>query len=187
MEKRLFAAFRIEPDDYFKRNFHTLQSKLFSDIINWVEPENIHVTLKFFGETPEEKIPAIRSALTAACQGFGPVDAIVARLGVFGSYHQPRVIWIGLEPGSAFKNLQQRIAKQIEPLGFLPDRQNFVPHLSLGRVKKIKDLHYFQQTLEEGRDAIKLKQRLTELYLYESVLQQTGAVYKVLSHFGLNP
>ncbi|MFU8845056.1 MAG: 2'-5' RNA ligase family protein, partial [Bacteroidales bacterium] len=63
--KRLFAAIKVMPDEEFMRVFMTLKRDLKNEKIKWVDPENIHITLKFFGETPESKIPLINDVLSA--------------------------------------------------------------------------------------------------------------------------
>jgi len=185
MVKRLFAAVKIHPDVKFLQHLQTFRGKLMRDNIKWVEPGNIHVTLKFFGETPVEAIPGISEALRNACLGFGGFTALISQVGIFGSSYRPRVIWLKLEPAEVFQNLQQRIADQLEPQGYHNDRQNFVPHLTLGRINKIHDLKYFQETLETNREALHFKQPVTSLILYESLLQRTGPVYTVVEEFAL--
>lgn len=183
MKRRLFAAFTIRPDELFTRNLRALQAALKRDAVAWVPPGNLHLTLYFFGETPEEKIPAIGNALATACHGVEPFELTLSGLGIFGSRYQPRVIWIHAEPAEQLRNLQSRIVRELQPLGFVPDRQNFVPHLTLGRVKKINDLRHFQEVIGSHQQAISLQQPPGELRLYESTLWPEGAVYTVLQGF----
>lgn len=183
MGKRLFAAIKIQPDVRFLQHLKQLQNHLLRDHIKWVDPSNIHVTLKFFGDTPEENIPAICEALEKACTDFGAYDASLSQLGIFGSRHQPRVIWVSLEPAATFKGLEQRITDALLPLGYQRDRQNFVPHLTLGRINKIADLKGFQSALDTYRDNLKLNYKATSVILYESILQRSGPEYIRIAEF----
>jgi 2'-5' RNA ligase len=183
MGKRLFAAIHIHPDSSFLRRFSELQHKLHLDKIKWVENENLHVTLKFFGETPEEKIPAIISALRNACNQQHDFSLQTGEIGIFGSSYKPRVIWLNLQMPEPFHTLQQSITTELEPLGYVNDRQNFVPHLTLGRINTIKDMTLFQQHMETNRNQLMLTQQAHELILFESILQPSGPVYVALEQF----
>src|SRR5512138_131071 len=135
MNKRLFIAIKIVPDRGFLEDFRELKSMLRHESVKWVEEHNIHVTLKFLGETEEKKIPAIVDAVLQVAGKTRPFGFSLQGLGVFGSSYNPKVVWTGIEPYQHLVELMRQVHEALEPLGFPRDRQNLVPHLTLGRVK----------------------------------------------------
>ena len=83
--KRLFAAIKIHPSAEYIKLFNDISSSLRHERIKWVEPDNIHLTLKFFGETDETKIPAIIQAIEKSVALSKPFTLKIAHTGIFGS------------------------------------------------------------------------------------------------------
>jgi RNA 2',3'-cyclic 3'-phosphodiesterase len=183
MGKRLFAAIKIHPDKNFLDQLHQLQMQLAHERIKWVEEQNIHVTLKFFGETDERKIPEIAGVLKKVA-GENPAFGFrLKSLGVFGSRYDPRVIWVGIEPYDRLVKLMKDLHTDLKTIGYEPDRQNLVPHLTIGRIKGIKEKQLFQRTIEKFREIETSEKFATEIILYESILKSDGPVYLVQETF----
>lgn len=187
--KRLFAAIHIKPTEAFSDIFNNLKQILGFHIIKWVDPNNIHITLKFLGETPVEEIPAIIEALKTSTEGIQPFDIKLANTGIFGSYYLPRVIWAGIDASDELLKLSANVVANLEAIGYLSDRQNFVPHLTLGRIKEIKDKAHFQEVLSHFSNFVYQTQHVTGFTLFESILKKEGPEYNVLGEFtfGENP
>ena len=187
--KRLFAAIHIKPTEEFTDIFNNLRQILGFHIIKWVDPNNIHITLKFLGETPVDEIPAITEALKASTEGLHPFDIKLANTGIFGSYYQPRVIWTGIDASDELLKLSAKVVSNLEAIGYLSDRQNFVPHLTLGRIKEIKDKAHFQEVLAHFSKFIYQTQHVTSFTLFESNLRKDGPEHIVIEEFilGENP
>ncbi len=187
--KRLFAAIHIKPTEEFSDIFNNLKQILGFHIIKWVDPNNIHITLKFFGETPVEEIPAITEALKVSTEGIQPFDIKLANTGIFGSYYQPRVIWAGIDGSEELLKLSSSVVEKLEAIGYLGDRQNFVPHLTLGRIKEIKDKAHFQEVLAHFSKFVYQTQHVTGFTLFESNLKKDGPEHIVIEefNFGENP
>jgi len=101
--------------------------------LRWVRPEGVHLTLKFLGAVPQEKVAAIREALSPTVQGIPPLALSLAEVGTFGDRRGARVVWVGMQGDlEPLARLQQRVEKALEPLGFPPERRAFSPHLPLG-------------------------------------------------------
>jgi RNA 2',3'-cyclic 3'-phosphodiesterase len=183
--KRLFAAIRIEPSERYIHQYSGLTAALRHERIRWVEPENTHLTLKFFGETDEDRIPSIEKALKASVAGIAPFTLRIAGTGIFGSRYDPRVIWFGIEKNPSLDRLAAALFRELETAGWIPDRQNFVPHLTVGRIREIGDKALFQQFLGRYREAEIQQQDVTELVLYESILRREGPLYLKCSSFPL--
>ncbi len=178
--KRLFIAIKIDPDPVFLKMFRAVKSSLWQERIKWVEENNLHMTLKFLGETPVASIPGIVSILETTAGKICPFDYSLKKLGVFGSRYAPRVIWAGLEPPEKFNSLMKSIQENLEQSGFPADRQNLVPHLTLGRIKSITDKIIFQRTIDQFANYSSSVYKAEFLILYESILTQAGPEYHIL-------
>jgi len=175
--KRLFAAIKIHPSAKYISLFNEISSSLRHERIKWIEPENTHITLKFFGETDETKIPAIRQSIETAVAQSKPFTLKIANTGIFGSRYDPKAIWFGIEKQDELENLAQNIFNELAKCGWQKDRQNFVPHLTIGRIKELKDKPLFQQIISKYSTVEVQEEKVTEIILYESILRREGPLY----------
>lgn len=183
--KRLFAAIKILPDHDFIRVFRKIKNHLSHESIKWVEEDNMHITLKFFGETPE----GIVSKITAVLEKIGREEAsftcLLRELGVFGSFYKPRVLWVGVEPIEPVLPLMQKIQTHTKHLGYPIDRQNLRPHLTLGRIKTVADRVLFQKIIESNNGISTKPFEINHIILFESILLKDGPKYIPLQIFPL--
>ena len=184
--KRLFVAVKIHPSNEFLKTYDSLKSGLRFARITWVKPESIHVTLKFFGETMENRIPDISRVLKELASRHKPFTSELVNVGIFGSSYSPKVIWFGIEKAEPLKELGIDVLKSVESIGWEPDRQNFVPHLTIGRIKSIPDKHLFQSVIDEHKKTWMQEIQVREFHLYESILMREGPIYKVLESYKLS-
>ena len=175
--KRLFAAIKIHPSAKYLSLFNEISSSLRHERIKWVEPENTHLTLKFFGETDDTKIPAIRQSIEKAVAQSKSFTLKIANTGIFGTRYDPKVIWFGIEKQDELENLAQNIFNELAKCGWEKDRQNFVPHLTVGRIKGLKDKPLFQQIISKYSTVEVQEEKVTEITLYESILRREGPLY----------
>lgn len=180
---RLFVAVKIEPQEQFTTTYNFLKQALDFNIIKWVDPENIHLTLKFIGNTIPDELPQIQAALSNACAGLKPFELKIAKTGVFGSNYSPKVIWFGIEHNEVLQQLARQVSSNLETAGILGDRQNFVPHLTIGRIREIRDKKYFQQLMGRFHEVDIQKQFVTGFTLFESLLSREGPVYNVIETY----
>ncbi|MCB2221523.1 MAG: RNA 2',3'-cyclic phosphodiesterase [Bacteroidetes bacterium] len=178
--KRLFAAIKIIPDDVFLELFYKMKRQLKDEKIKWVDPGNVHITLKFFGETDEEKIPEIIDVMNKTSQHSNPFSISIKNVGLFGSTYKPRVIWFGIEENKELLNLGHTLLEKFEGIGFQRDRQNFRPHLTIGRIKYIEDKKRLNDILQPLKDYPIQKSDVHEMFLFESILKPTGPEYRVI-------
>ena len=148
--------------------------------LRWVRPENIHITLKFLGETPAERRPQIEDALRAAAEGVATHELTLGELGKFGGRQNPRVLWVDLRGEvDALKALHKRVDARIAPLGFPSDERPFAAHLTLARVPQ--DLaKKVARSLAEAIEAVKVPDLpipVREVVLMRSELRRQGPVY----------
>jgi len=181
--KRLFAAIKIHPEKAFLDHLHLLETQLRHEKIKWVEDHNIHITLKFFGETEENKIPGINSVLQSVADKTKSFELSLQKLGIFGSSYNPKVIWVGIHPYDDLVDIMKELQKELKSIGYEPDRQNLVPHLTLGRIKYLADKSFFQQKIDEYKELTTMSVRIVSFHLYESILKKEGPVYLNLKTF----
>ncbi|TAJ07026.1 MAG: RNA 2',3'-cyclic phosphodiesterase [Nitrospirae bacterium] len=113
--------------------------------LQWVRPTAIHLTLKFFGDIPEDHVDDLQSVVGDALHSLAPFSIAVAGLGVFPDLRVPRVLWIGLSAGpeesggnptTTLSHLDETIERSVEGLGYPPESRPFNPHLTLARIKE---------------------------------------------------
>jgi 2'-5' RNA ligase len=184
--KRLFVAIHLRPSDTLLVLLASLKARLGHERINWVRPENMHLTLKFMGATPDFKIADINSSLEGAVKGLGAFSYTFDRIGIFGSRHDPRVLWLGMqERNHCLDRLAEAVINATDAIGFSRDRQNFVPHLTLGRIHRLSDKKLFSTIISSIPQTTYISGMVDEIVLYESVLQSQGPKYFVLERYPL--
>jgi 2'-5' RNA ligase len=107
--------------------------------INWVRPEQMHLTLKFLGDVPDTETPDICRVVDQVAADFEPFEIICRGAGAFPNAADPRTLWIGIQDGAdELKKLQAAIDDAFKTkLGYGKEQRAFHPHLTLGRVKHI--------------------------------------------------
>jgi 2'-5' RNA ligase len=188
---RLFIAVPL-PASLLKRLGdvqHRLEGKVPHRSVRWVRAEGIHLTLKFLGDTPVDKIPSIQEALTVVARNAPTCSLSVEGLGCFPNPRRPRVLWVGLqEPTGRLKALWKAIEEVMMAIGYKPERHGFSPHLTLGRVRRNTSREGLEQIGEAitGTTVGRLAEfRADRFALIRSVLKPTGAEYTTLATFEL--
>lgn len=152
--------------------------------VRWVAPQSIHLTLKFLGDVPAERIPAVTQAVTQAAKGHKPLSLLLATAGCFPDLRRPRVIWVGLQGDlEALNRLQKAIEGALVHLGFPKEERAFTPHLTLGRVRDTVTAQERPALGEATRKLTVPQVEFTaeEIAVMRSDLQPTGAVYTRLA------
>lgn len=160
-----------------------LQSNLESIPIRWVPVENIHMTLKFLGDVSINNIELLKKMLRSEAQAHSSFEIGIGGIGAYPKIRRPRVIWTGVEAPSELVDLQQSIEAQTSKLGYAVDNREFSPHLTLGRVSRNaspEDVRKVGEVLSSYKVGFLGAARVTEVCLFRSDLQSTGAVYTKL-------
>jgi 2'-5' RNA ligase len=186
---RLFVAMDI-PEDV-RSSLAALTAKLRPACRNarWPRIEGLHVTLKFIGETPAEKVDAINAAL-AAVPTRAPISINFRGLGFFPNERRPRVLWAGIEACAELAELAATVETALDPLGIPHDERAFSPHLTLARFDTPRVLDAMQDAVKKAGRLAFGRTTAKEFHLYQSVLKPGGAEYTRLSTFsfaGSNP
>jgi len=148
--------------------------------VKWVAPSNIHLTLKFLGDTDEKLIPPIKKIIDHIGASNKTVPTTLNALGAFPSLNRPRVYWIDLKGADAkLGELASALDNTVHELGFEKESHPFRSHLTLGRVK-------FPENLEKLNEAVKnfkvttLHHIFNRIILFKSTLTPRGSIYDIL-------
>lgn len=157
--------------------------------LSWSKPENLHINLKFFGDTTERQIDQIRRAVEPAISQVSPFVVGLKGFGVFPDDRSPRVLWIGLDGAlDHLSTLAGYVGQAVVPLGFPQENRPFRPHLTVARVKKdhravSRTLHTLGAFTAPFLGESLFVERVT---LFKSELRPGGAVYAKLWDVSLN-
>jgi len=157
--------------------------------VKWVDPEGIHLTIKFLGNIDAGEIPELSEVLREAVKGIAPFRLKLENTGAFPNIRSPKVIWVGV--GGEMEQLltlHKKVEQVLIPRGFTPDNRAFSPHLTLGRVREGAQPNELRR-LGEGIAASKTEEQLSfsvdSLNLMQSQLTREGAIYSCLASFKL--
>ena len=101
-------------------------------------------------------------------------------LGIFGSKYEPRVLWTSITPYDKLVSLMEEVHGALEKAGFERDRQNLVPHLTLGRIKFLRDKKLFHETLADFKGIASAPLTAGGMILFESILKKEGPEYRMI-------
>lgn len=150
--------------------------------LRWIAPDNWHFTLQFLGDTEEASVAPLQDALRRAAARHAPFDIALAGTGAFPRAEHARVVWVGVSVGGApLSELAVDVARETEPLGFVPEVRAFQPHLTVARLKRPASV---ERTLAAITFAA-VSQSVREVVLYRSHLAQSGARYEALARIPL--
>ena len=183
---RTFIA--IEIPTHIKDEIADLQERLkgIGGKISWTKPGNIHLTLKFLGDTDEEIIDEIAAGIQQAVQNLTGFEIRVAGTGTFPNFNRPRVIWVGAKSeGEQLQELAAQIEACVEKFGFKKEGRRFSSHLTLGRVKDARGIQPVMDKLKSHQDFEAGVFVANEFFLIKSELHPSGAIYTQLKKINL--
>lgn len=173
---RIFVAVDLPEELHAK--VADVQAKFDDFKFKFVDPEIVHITMKFLGDVPEEKIEDISKALdSVSCE---PFEATVRGVGVFPKPRFAKVIWLGCE--GDFEKLYKLVDESLTPFQFSKDLHPFSAHATLARIKYLpkKKKEDFMKLLEELKDVDVGNMQVDSIRLKKSTLTPTGPVYETL-------
>ncbi len=187
---RCFIA--IELPEGVKRGLRELQAQLKAGSqapAKWVDPNNIHLTLKFLGNVAADRTGEISAAMTEAVRGMPYFSLEVKELGVFPNPGRVQIVWVGVR-GEVEKlaRLQQRLESGLERLGFAPEGRRFTPHLTLARLRDRAtpdERARLGQLIAETEFDAAPSFRVDSVNLMQSQLTREGPIYTRISSAAL--
>lgn len=186
---RLFIALELSKEMH--QSFSDLiinLKKISLNGVKWVKPENIHLTLKFLGDTPQTKIIHINSALEKAVSNISSFTILSKGTGVFPNLRQPRVFWAGITTPPELLNLQKQIDSELSTLEFEVEKRPFTPHLTLGRVSESANPEIIVKVINALTESDSFEfgsVNIQQITLFQSTLSPGGSIYTPLKRISL--
>jgi len=181
---RAFIAIELSPD--LRKRLASLEEQLKSSSadVKWVEPKNIHLTLKFLGEIDEKQLGEIAKIIQETADKNKRFFIRLATPGAFPNINFPRVIWIGIDKGdSEIKQIAKILEEEISKVGIPQENRPFSSHITLGRVrsglnreKLVKNLENLASNLPQDSPEF----MVTKITLFKSTLSAGDPVYEAL-------
>jgi 2'-5' RNA ligase len=149
--------------------------------IQWSPPANLHITTKFIGDWPDERLAELKTAL-ARLPARAAISVRIHHLGFFPNPHAPRVFWCGIEaPGLA--ELAAETDRATAALGVAPEMRPFSPHLTLARIKDRPNLQPLREAIAGLPELEFGNFTAPAFHLYRSELRPGGSLYTKLAEF----
>jgi len=182
---RLFIAIELPSNiiDGLRNVQEELKDK--SNKPSWAKPENIHLTLKFLGDTETGKIESMVNILEGIAGKSFSFEISVKGVGTFPAAGNPRVIWVGIEENKDMLQLYNNIEEGLATLGFEKERRDFKPHLTLGRIKFLNDRAGLKRGLEKVAGLNLARFAVAGFALFKSTLTPEGAIHTRLKEYTL--
>ena len=161
--------------------------------LRWVAPERLHLTLKFLGQTPVNRIDDVAVAMRESTAALVPIELRLAEWGTFGGRggQAPRVLWVGLSGEvDALVGCAEAVDAALSARGFAPEPRPFRPHLTLARVPdraRTEDRAAVARAVTEAPEPATPAFRVTALDLVRSHLGGKSARYETLERAPLGP
>lgn len=178
--KRTFIAIRTPISKQTAEFIQDIKFVLKDEKIKWVEDWNLHITLFFIGNIDENIIDEIGNKLT---DNLGKIKSFTLSsegVGVFKNVYKPKILWFGIRQSENLTNLKLAVDKVISSFGFTIEERDFKPHLTIGRVRFIKNKDKIKNALEKYKEVEIQDFSINEVIFYESKLTPKGPVYEVL-------
>lgn len=152
-----------------------------------VSPDEMHVTLKFLGDTPADLREAIHQQIAQAAIGLSPFVLQVEGVGAFPNVDRPSVLWAGLKNAEPLGTLAERLEAALEPLGFPRESRPFHPHLTLARIKSRPPRELFELLRTHADTSFGTAEIRAVEFLKSDPRQRDGSRYTTLSSCELQP
>jgi len=182
---RLFTGIEL-PDPIRERLERLLMHLRPAAHLKWSPVYNLHLTLKFIGEWPEQKLPQLEEALRSIPLR-KPFLAELKGLGWFPNAHHPRVFWVGLQAGDGLNGLVQDTEAALAPLGIAKEDRDFAAHLTLARIKDPVPLESLRKAIAQLESQEFGSFDADRFCLYRSQPGSAGSIYTKLSEYRFQP
>ena len=155
--------------------------------VKWVDPENLHVTLKFLGDVDAREIHRVCKAVEAAVAGVGSFELEMRGAGAFPNAGRPRTVWLGAGNGhQQMATLNERIETAVEEFGFRREARRYQVHLTIGRVRRAgPGVAELGQLIQKHAEFEAGRTRVDEVIVFSSRLSFSGPTYEALARVPL--
>jgi 2'-5' RNA ligase len=179
----------IELSDEIKNKIGKLIGKLreTNAPVKWVEPKNLHITLKFLGEVPNEEIENLAKLTTKAIGNIKTFSSKFEGTGTFPGGKSPRVIWVGTSEGAdKQRELAASLEKALSAAGYKEEKREHKSHITIGRVRERKNLAEALKIVEEAGGQRFGEVLVDHVNIMKSKLSPKGPTYEVIKRIGLS-
>lgn len=166
-----------------------LKAKTPAKAIKWVSADNLHLTLKFIGDYPDQKLEELIDILDHALKPFPVFDMIIQGMGMYPNEKNPRVIWFGISHDETILKIHKILDDSLQKVGVKPDRRDFDAHLTIARIRRRTGKAIIQEigTILSNYTVDALGQVTVDgIILMKSDLTPQGPIYTPLHRVPLN-
>jgi 2'-5' RNA ligase len=181
--KRIFIAYKINFDKNLLNIYNRFMNEFSSESIKWINSDNIHLTIKFIGDTEIQKIDKIVSVLEDVAQNLTPFNLIIRNAGVFNDFINPKVLWFGIDHNKNLNKIFMSLNELLEELGIEKENKDFKPHITIGRIKSMNNKTNFKKFVSFLSKDVYQEFVVNNIELYESILTSNGSIYKSIRKF----
>jgi 2'-5' RNA ligase len=154
--------------------------------VKWSPLDNLHITTKFIGEWPEQRLDQLDMILQQL-RFREPIDVELRDLGWFPNAHSPRVLWAGVQGGEPLRTLAAHTENALVDVGIAKEPHPFSPHLTLARIKGAVPLQRLRIKVEELQAAPIGEFQARSFYLFRSDPGSNASIYRKLRTYGFEP
>lgn len=187
-EKSIRTFIAVELNDPNQKSLELLITTLEQSEVDvkWIRPPNIHLTLQFLGDVSVEKIAEIKSSLDKTLASFPKFTFVIDHLGAFPSSERPQIIWVGVKEGHReLQELAGCVQTRLQQLGFPGEQREFIPHVTLGRVRSSRNCAALICGLKSTVIPQPILQIVEEIVIFQSHLTPSGPIYRPLGKISL--
>ena len=182
---RTFISIPVPNEVQTKKNMLYTTLERCPSKINWVKNKQLHITVKYLGNTPETAYSKIIDSLSDITKSINPFEVFIKGTGCFPSFKRPKVLWMGVNGDlDSLSNLFLKVEKTLEPLGFSIDNQEYVPHITIAKIKYPQkytpDISEFSNSYYDP-----IVFNVDRVQFLSSELLSSGAVHSLLKSFPL--
>ncbi|GAB5403833.1 MAG: hypothetical protein Aurels2KO_20640 [Aureliella sp.] len=185
--QRCFVALQVEKAA--KGELSALIRKLsrqFGDQVRWMDPEQLHLTLRFIGNLDSQELLEVCAQLRRVRSGVTHVSAPLSGLGVFPEAGPPRVVWAGIDDGAGeVGTIHKQLNESLEGIGFVSEKRAYNPHITLGRALNHTDVPELLRALEQHGDTLSQILEAGSMGLYASQKSVRNVQYACLDRIAL--
>lgn len=172
---------------YLSDLINKFQTQFSENSIKWVQPNNIHITLKFLGDISTSSLAKLDDLLQS--KKFPSFNLEIDKVGAFPSIYKPRVIWVGTTTNPILMEINDHVQSVTEFINVSEERKSFSPHLTIARIKpgiRNESFETLKHLLVKNRNLSSLKFNVDKYCLFQSKLTPNGPKYSELSCFELS-
>ena len=182
--KRVFVAIKIELSPELHEVWSKLKMKLLDENVRWVPLDNLHITLRFLGAIPIDQVARVNFELQSFCKGNSHFSFELGNLSYFKRRGKPVVLFYDIANSEKLIEFEDHLMQSLEKIGFLPTNK-FRPHLTLGRLKRLRDETAFYDVINLLKKSPMQTVEVKQVVFYESILKPEGSEYQIIHQYQL--